>query len=141
MEKLISTSLAGRRFVTNLVGGFCLLAMVLACIGVYGVLSHRAAQRTGEIGVRVALGARPSEIMRMVLGEGVWLVALGVGLGIPSGTALDSVLSSQLFGVSAKDPVTYVAVSLLVGCAALVACYVPARRAARADPMVALRYE
>jgi len=141
MEKLISTSLAGRRFVTNLVGGFCLLAMVLACIGVYGVLSHRAAQRTGEIGVRVALGARSSKIMTMVLSEGVRLVALGVGLGILAGTALGRVLSSQLFGVSAKDPVTYVAVSLLLGCAALMACYVPARRAARVDPVVALRYE
>jgi len=141
MEKLISTSLAGRRLVTNLVGGFCLLAMVLACIGVYGVLSHRAAQRTGEIGVRVALGARSSEIMTMVLSEGVRLVALGVGLGILAGTALGRVLSSQLFGVSAKDPATYAAVSLLLGCAALMACYVPARRAARVDPVVALRYE
>jgi len=141
MAKLISTSLAGRRLVTDLVGSFCLLALVLACIGVYGVLSHRAAQRTGEIGVRVALGARPSEIMTMVLSEGVRLVALGLGLGILSGTALGRILSSQLFGVSAKDPVTYVAVSLLLGCAAFVACYVPARRAARVDPMVALRYE
>jgi len=141
MEELISTSLAERRFVTNLVGGFGLLAMLLACIGVYGVLSHQVAQRTGEVGIRVALGARPSEIMTMVLSEGAGLVALGVGLGILAGFALGRVLSSQLFGVSETDPVTYIAVSLLLGAAALAACYVPARRAARFDPMVALRYE
>ena len=141
MEELISTSLAERRFVTNLVGGFGLLAVLLACIGVYGVLSHQVAQRTGEVGIRVALGARPSEIMTMVLSEGAGLVALGVGLGILAGFALGRVLSSQLFGVSETDPVTYIAVSLLLGAVALAACYVPARRAARFDPIVALRYE
>ena len=141
MEELISTSLAERRFVTNLVGGFGLLAVLLACIGVYGVLSHQVARRTGEVGIRVALGARPSEIMTMVLSEGAGLVALGVGLGILAGFALGRVLSSQLFGVSETDPVTYIAVSLLLGAVALAACYVPARRAARFDPIVALRYE
>jgi predicted permease len=141
MEELVSVSLAVRRFVTDLVGGFCLLAIVLACIGVYGVLSHQVAQRTSEVGVRMALGARPSEIQRMVLREGTRLVVCGVGLGMLAGIGLARILSSQLFGVSPVDPLTYIAVSVVLALATLLACYVPARRATRIDPMVALRYE
>jgi len=118
-----------------------LLGLVLAVVGVYGVVSHAASQRTHEIGVRMALGAAPMDILNMVLRSGLGVVLVGVGAGIALALGFARLLSSLLVGVKPYDPGTYAAVVLLLSTVALLACYIPARRAMRVDPMVALRYE
>jgi putative ABC transport system permease protein len=138
-EDLVSLSSARRRFQTALVGVFALLALVLAAVGVYSVMSYMVVQRRREIGVRLALGAAPAEVVRMVLGNGLWLTVCGVVLGVAAALALSSTLGHFLYGVSALDPLTYVAVTVaLVGISAL-AAYVPSRGAAHVDPMLVLR--
>lgn len=123
------------------VGGFGNLALLLAGIGIYGVLAYTTRQRTHEIGIRMALGAEPQDVLRLVLRQGFTLVLVGVAIGLAASFVLTRALSSQLFGISATDPLTFTAVALLLLTVALLACYIPARRAMRVDPLVALRYE
>ena len=120
---------------------FAAIAVVLAAIGLYGVIAYTVAQRTREIGIRTALGARPREVARLVLGQSMRTVALGLVVGVGGALAVSRLLSTLLYGVGATDPLTFVGVTLLLAAVAALASYVPARRAARVDPMVALRYE
>jgi putative ABC transport system permease protein len=130
---------AGRRFQATLLQAFAGLALVLAVIGIYGVLSDAVSRRTREIGVRMALGAQPGQVLRLVLGEGMGLALGGLALGLPASLALARTLKSFLFGITPGDPVTLVALSVVLALSALLAAYVPARRATRVDPMAALR--
>jgi putative ABC transport system permease protein len=141
MSDFFADSLAQRRFTLQLLSCFGLLALLLAAIGIYGVMSYGVAQRTGEIGVRVALGAQPRGILKLVARDGMLLVGLGLLAGAVAALSLARVVASQLFAVSASDPATFVAIALLLAIVAFSACYIPARRAMRVDPMMALRYE
>ena len=141
MEENMATTVAQPRFRTWLIGILAMLALVLAAVGVYGVMSYTVTQRTSEIGVRVALGAQPKDVFRIIVGEGLRLALFGVGVGLVAALLLTRLLQSFLFGISAYDPVTFIAVSLLLTLVAAAASYFPARRATRVDPMIALRYE
>ena len=141
MEEIVADSLAARRFTMILLGVFAALALLLSSIGIYGVISYVVGQRTHEIGIRMALGAQRSHVLRLMLGEGMKMALVGVAIGIVAALGLTQLMTKMLFGVSATDPVTFCAVALVLAGVALTACYVPARRAMRVDPMVALRYE
>ena len=141
MTDIISDSLAAKRFVMVLLGVFAALAMLLSSIGIYGVLSYVVGQRTNEIGIRMALGADRFTVLRMVLAQAGQMVMLGVVIGLVAAVLLTRLMSSILFGVSPSDPLTLSGVALLLTAVALFACYIPARRATRVDPMIALRYE
>jgi len=141
MEHVVSRSIASQRFLMILLAAFAALAVILASVGIYGVVSYLVGQRTHEIGVRMALGAQRADVLRLILGGGARLVLTGIVIGVLGAIALTRVMASQLFKVSASDPLTFVAVSLLLMFVALMACYVPARRAANVEPTVALRYE
>jgi len=141
MDKIIRDSVAGRRFSMLLLGVFAGLALVLASVGIYGVISYTATQRTHEIGIRMALGAERSDVLRMVVGHGLRLSLVGIGAGLAVALALTRLMSSMLFGVRPTDFVTFAAVALLLAGVAAFASYVPARRATRVDPIIALRYE
>ena len=141
LDQVIAGSLAARRLSMILLTVFAGLALALASVGVYGVISYLVSQRTQEIGVRMALGAQPRDVMRLVLGQGAKTVMLGVTAGMVTALGLTRLLANQLFGVSAHDPLTFAAVIILLVVVALLACYRPARRAVRVDPMVALRHE
>jgi putative ABC transport system permease protein len=140
MNERLSHSMAARRFILLLVGGFAALALLLAGVGVYGVISYVVTQRTHEIGIRMALGAQSADVLRLFIKQGMAMVLLGVGLGLLGAFGLTRVMSSMLFGVVATDPMTFACVALLLSSIALLACYLPARRAARFDPWVALRH-
>lgn len=140
-QSLLDESVGPRRFLKLLLEIFSVLALALAAIGIYGLLSYSTSQRIQEIGVRMALGAQRRDVLRLVLGEGVRIAAGGVVIGFLGAFGLTRLLSSQLFGVSATDPVTFAAVAVLLSAVTLGACYVPARRAMRVDPIIALRYE
>jgi putative ABC transport system permease protein len=140
-ETALANALGEPRLYTLLLGGFAVLALALAGVGIYGVMSYTVAQRTQEIGIRMALGARPRDVLVMVVGQGLKLLVAGITFGLLGAFALTRLLSSLLFRVSATDPLTYAAVVALLAIVALLACYVPARRATRVDPMIALRYE
>jgi putative ABC transport system permease protein len=141
MDETISDSLAERRFSMILLGIFAALALVMSCVGIYGVISYLAGQRTHEIGIRMALGAERRDVLWMVLREGAKMALLGVAAGLVAAFGLARVMANMLFGVSAHDPLTFAAVASLLVLVALAASYIPARRAMKVDPMVALRYE
>ena len=141
MENVVSSSFAARRLSMILLGVFAALALVLACVGIYGVVSYLVGQRTHEIGVRMALGAQRSDVLRLVLGQGARMALIGVTIGIAAALGLTRLMANQLFGVTAHDPLTFADVAILLLIVAVIACYIPARRAMRVDPMVALRYE
>ena len=141
MQTRIDDSLAPQRFNLSLLGLFAGLAIFLAAVGVYGVLSYSVAQRSHEIGVRIALGAQPAGVLGMVVGEGLKLALAGAAIGVAGALALTQLMGSLLYGVTAHDPVTFAGVVVLISVVSMAACYIPARRAARVDPMVALRYE
>jgi putative ABC transport system permease protein len=140
-EALIASALGEPRLYTLLLGSFAALALALATVGIYGVMSYSVAQRTQEIGIRMALGASPRDVLLMVVRQGVTLIIAGVTLGLIGAFALTRLLSSLLFHISATDPLTYAAVVTVLALVALAACAIPARRATRVDPMIALRYE
>jgi putative ABC transport system permease protein len=141
MDQVLVHSLALRSFMMLLLSIFGGLALVLASVGIYGVISFAVSQRTREIGVRMALGARPAEVLRMILTEGLKLVAVGMVLGVAAALMLTRLLEGMVYGVRVRDPLIFVLVNLLMIAVALLACYLPARRATRVDPLVALRYE
>jgi putative ABC transport system permease protein len=141
MEEYLSTSVAAPRFSTTLLSIFAGVALVLTIVGLYGVMSYSVAQRTNEIGIRMALGAQSRDVLLMIVKQGSVLILLGLGIGLAGAYALTRVISSLLFGVTAKDPFTFAAVSVLLAMVALLACYIPALRATKVDPMNALRCE
>ena len=141
LDSRIQLSTTTQRMGGIFVGGFGILALILAAIGIYGVLAYTTRQRTHEIGIRMALGAEPRDVLRLVLRQGLTLAVLGLAIGLAASFVLTRALSSELFGVTATDPLTFTAVAILLLAVALLACFIPARRAMRTDPMVALRYE
>ena len=141
MEQIIADSLEARRLSMIMLGVFAVLAVGLASMGIYGVISYVVGQRTREIGIRMALGARPGNVLVDVLGQGARMVIFGVAIGLVAALGLTRLMAKLLFGISATDPLTFAAVAAFLALVALAACYLPARRATRVDPIVALRYE
>ena len=141
LDSVIAGSLAARRITMFLLGVFATLALVLASVGIYGVISFMVGQRTHEIGLRMALGAQHRDVMRLVLGEGVKMALVGVAGGAAAALGLTRLMVNELFGVAPQDPLTFAAVAIVLTLVALLACYLPARHAVRVDPMVALRYK
>jgi putative ABC transport system permease protein len=141
MDDVVSSSASGDRFNTLLLGAFAAIALLLTAAGIFGVLSYLVTQRTREIGLRMALGAQPEDVLRVVVGHGLRLVLFGLCIGVAAAFVVTRWMSSVLFDVKPTDPLTFAAVAALLTVVAFLASYVPARRAMRVDPMVALRYE
>ena len=141
LEQYVSDQLQLFRQYVLMLGVFGGLAVILALVGIYGIMAHSVSQRTNEIGIRLALGATSSNVFRLILGRGVLLIALGLVLGVGASLALTRIISSQLWGVTATDPLTFILVVTVLGLVALLACYIPTRRAVKVDPVIALRYE
>jgi putative ABC transport system permease protein len=141
VEQLVDRTTSQRRFNLLLLGIFAGLALVLACVGLYGLISFTTAQRTHEIGIRMALGAEGRDVLKLIIGQGVELALIGVATGLAVAFGLTRLMGSLLFDVSATDPLTFALIALLLIAIALLACYIPARRALKVDPLVALRYE
>ena len=141
MEEYLSASVASPRFNTTLLTIFAAVALVLTIVGLYGVMSYSVAQRTNEIGIRIALGAQGRDVVMMIVKQGSKLVLVGLAIGLVGAFAVTRLVASLLFGVTAKDPFTFAAVAMLLAVVALLACYIPAWRATKVDPMEALRCE
>jgi ABC-type antimicrobial peptide transport system permease subunit len=141
MEVVIAQSVAEPRFHTWLLGAFAAVGLTLTLVGIYGVVSYMAGQRTREIGIRVALGAQRSSVLRLVLGHGIRLAATGAAAGVLGALALTRLVKSQLYDIKPADPATLAGAAALMLLVALAACYFPARRATRVDPLIALRHE
>jgi putative ABC transport system permease protein len=141
MDELLSENTAAPRFRTLLLGIFAAIAVCLAMAGVYGVVAYTVGQRAGEIGLRMALGADTGDVLRLILRQGMALTGIGLAVGLVAAVAATRVVASMLFEVKASDPATYIGVSLLLGAVSLAASYIPARRAARVDPVSALRQD
>ena len=140
-DDALGQSISQERFHTFLLASFSAIALMLAAIGIFGVISYSASQRTREIGIRIALGAERRDILRLILGQGTRLALFGLGIGVVAAFLLTHLMSSLLYGVSATDPVTFGSVTIILLAVALIACYIPARHAMHVDPVVALRYE
>jgi len=141
MEDIVANSIAKQRLTMILLSVFSALALVLSAVGIYGVISYLTGQRTREIGIRVALGASASDVLRMILGEGMRITLIGVAIGVAAALGLTRLITKIIYGVSASDPLTFSAVAVLLMAVALLACYIPARREMRVDPIIALRDE
>ena len=141
MDELLSHSVAQPRLNLTLLVAFASIALLLAAVGVYGVMAYAVVQRTQELGIRMALGATQGDVLKLVLFEGGRLAAIGLGVGLLASVALTRLMASLLFGVKPTDPVTFALVAAVLACVALIACYIPAQRATKVDPLIALRYE
>jgi len=141
MNQVIADSLAQRRFSMILLDSFAAVALLLASVGLYGVISYLVGQRTHELGIRIALGARPMNVLGLVLGHGMKMALGGVALGLIAALGLTRLLTKMLYGVRNTDPATFAVVAFLLTIVALLACFIPARRATKVDPLIALRYE
>jgi putative ABC transport system permease protein len=141
MQQIVSESVAQQRLSMLLLAIFACAALLLAAVGLYGVLAYLVSIRTHEIGIRMALGASRRDVMRLIVGQGMLLTLIGIGIGLVGAFLLTRIMSSLLFDVRATDPTTFIVVSAVLATVALLACLIPARRATRVDPMVALRYE
>jgi len=141
MTEVISRSVWQPRLYTALFGVFALVALILATVGIYGVMSYSVTQRTHEIGIRMALGAQQKDVLALVVRQGMVMTLIGVSIGLAGAFAATRVMESLLFGVGAHDPLTFAGISILLGAVAIIASLIPARRATKVDPMIALRYE
>jgi putative ABC transport system permease protein len=141
MDQMLGNAIAQQRLTMVLLAGFAVLALVLAAVGIYGVISYSVTQRTHEIGIRIAMGAQARDVLRLIIGQGMLLTLIGIAAGLITSLAITRLMKSLLFGVSETDPLTYISLSIVLLFVALLACYIPARRAIRIDPMVALRHE
>ena len=141
MDQVIGASVAQRRFPMMMLGLFAVAALLLSALGLYGVMAYAVTQRTPELGVRIALGARPREVLWLVLRQGLYSVSIGLAVGLFGALALRGLIKGLLFQVQASDPATLVSVAVVLVVVALLACWIPARRATKVDPLVALRYE